>query len=179
MSRIGKAPIKILKGADLKINGSSIEVKGPKGKLSYNVPEGITLEMEGDELKVVRPDETKKSRSLHGLSRSMINNMVEGCVNGFVIKLDIEGVGFRAEMKGNRLVLSLGFSHPVLVIPPDGIEFKTPAQTKLEIHGADKQLVGEVAAKIRRLRKPEPYKGKGIKYEGEYIRRKAGKTSAK
>lgn len=179
MSRIGKSPINLPKNVNLKVSDNNISVKGPKGEMFYDLPEGISIEQEGDTLNIVRATEEKKVRSLHGLSRSMINNMVEGCSNGFKTTLIIDGVGFRAEMKGKRLLLNLGFSHPVLVIPPDGIEFVTPEQTKLEIHGADKQLVGEVAAKIKRLRKPEPYKGKGIRYEGEYIRRKAGKTSAK
>lgn len=179
MSRIGKSPINVPKGINLDIKEGNIKVKGPKGELSYALPAGITLEQDGEILNLIRANEEKKTKSLHGLSRSMINNMVEGCSNGFKINLIVDGVGFRAEMKGKRLLLNLGFSHPVLVIPPDGIEFKTPEQTKLEIHGVDRQLVGEVAAKIKRLRKPEPYKGKGIRYEGEYIRRKAGKTSAK
>ncbi|MDC1068069.1 50S ribosomal protein L6 [Candidatus Kapabacteria bacterium] len=179
MSRIGKAPITVPSGVKLKIDGNTVSAKGPKGELSYSLPNGISFEQDGDVLNVLRASEDKKTKSLHGLSRSMVNNIIEGCSNGFKILLNIEGVGFRAEMKGKRLLLNLGFSHPVVVIPPDGIEFNTPEQTKLEIIGANRQLVGEVAAKIRRLRKPEPYKGKGIKYDGEYIRRKAGKTSAK
>jgi large subunit ribosomal protein L6 len=179
MSRIGKAPINIPSGVNLDVKESTVKVKGPKGEMSYNLPEGISFERDGDVITIVRANEQKKVRSLHGLSRSIVNNMIVGVSDGFKILLNIEGVGFRAEMKGNRLFLSLGFSHPVLVIPPDGIEFVTPEQTKVIIQGSDRQLVGEVAAKIRKLRKPEPYKGKGIKYDGEYIRRKAGKTSAK
>lgn len=179
MSRIGKAPVNIPNNVQLSIDGNTVKAKGPNGELSYVLPEIISIEQNDNVLNVTRPNESKIAKAQHGLARSMVANMVTGVSEGNSIKLDVDGVGFRAEMKGKRLILSLGFSHPVVVIPPDGIELKALSQTKIEISGADKQLVGEVAAKIRRLRKPEPYKGKGIKYEGEYIRRKAGKTSAK
>ena len=179
MSRIGNAPIEVPEKVQIKLEGNTITAKGPSGELSYDMPDSIELKQEGNVLSFSRPNNSKSNKSLHGLSRAVVNNMVQGVNEGFKKVLNIEGVGFRAELKKDRLLLSLGFSHPVLVIPPDGVKFATPSQTSVEISGADKQLVGEVASKIRQLRKPEPYKGKGIRYEGEYIRRKAGKTSAK
>jgi large subunit ribosomal protein L6 len=179
MSRIGKSPVILPSNVQLNIDGKTVKAKGPKGELSYDLPEIISIEQNENVLNLVRPNDSKTAKAQHGLARSMVANLVNGVSEGNSIKLDVDGVGFRAEMKGTRLILSLGLSHPVVVIPPDGIELKALSQTKIEIAGTDKQLVGEVAAKIRRLRKPEPYKGKGIKYEGEYIRRKAGKTSAK
>lgn len=179
MSRIGKSPITIPDKVSVQIKGDSITAKGPKGELNFTKPEIISVEQDANTLHVKRSTEDKKARSLHGLTRSMINNMVVGVSEGFKKVLQIEGVGFRAEMKGSRLMLNLGYSHPIIVLPPNGVSFATPAATTVEIEGHDKQLVGEVAFKIRQLRKPEPYKGKGIRYQGEYIRRKAGKSASK
>lgn len=178
MSRIGNNPIAIPDKVDVKIGNGIISVKGPLGELSERIPEAIEVAIEDKEIKVSRKNEMKPVKSLHGLIRSLTANMVEGVSKGFEKTLLVEGVGFKAEIKGKNVLLSLGFSHPVLVIPPDGISLETPNANTLKIKGADKQAVGQLAAKIRKLRKPEPYKGKGIKYEGEYIRRKAGKTAA-
>lgn len=179
MSRIGNAPINVPNGVQVSMNGSELVAKGPKGELSFEVNNQISMEQADNVITFKRANDTKSAKSLHGLTRATVSNMVTGVSEGFKKLLLIEGVGFRAELKKDRLLLTLGFSHPVLVIPPKGIEFKVTSQTSVEVHGADKQLVGEVASKIKQLRKPEPYKGKGIKYEGEYIRRKAGKTAAK
>lgn len=179
MSRIGKKPISLPTGVETNIDGNKITVKGPKGELFELIPEDIAVVQEGQELLVQRPSDAKKHRALHGLSRALIANMVEGVTKGFEKKLELVGVGYRAQLQGKKLVLNLGFSHPVEVEAPEGIEFEVPANTKISIKGTDKQLVGNTAAKIRALRKPEPYKGKGIKYENEFIRRKAGKAGAK
>jgi large subunit ribosomal protein L6 len=179
MSRIGKSPISIPDKVNVQISGDNITAKGPKGELNFTKPEIISLEQDGNTIHVKRSSDDKRSKSLHGLTRSMIFNMVTGVSQGFKKVLQIEGVGFRAEMKGNRLMLNLGYSHPIIVLPPNGVSFATPNATTIEIDGHDKQLVGEVAYKIRKLRKPEPYKGKGIRYQGEYIRRKAGKSASK
>jgi large subunit ribosomal protein L6 len=177
MSRIGNAPITVPAGVDVTISSSSITVKGPKGELSRELPAVITVTQDGDVLTVARADDSGSSRALHGLIRSLVQNMVTGVTQGFQRDLDIVGVGFRAAAKGSSaLELSLGFSHPVLVDAPDGIEFVVPQPTRIEVHGIDKQLVGQVAANIRAWRKPEPYKGKGIRYSDEHVRRKAGKA---
>lgn len=179
MSRVGQQPIPVPAGVDVSIDGRHVVVKGPKGSLEHDVPEKITLAREGDELIVTRPDDERDSRSLHGLTRSLVNNMVVGVSEGFVRELEIVGVGYRAQAQGsNRLELQVGYSHPVHVDAPDGITFEVPAPTRIVVRGADKQQVGEVAANIRKVRKPEPYKGKGIRYVDEQVRRKAGKSAA-
>lgn len=179
MSRIGKQPISLPAGVDVKVEGSSISVTGPKGKLTQGFPSEITFTQEDGVIVANRPSENKKHRALHGLSRALLANMVAGVTNGFEKKLELVGVGYRAQMQGEKLVINIGFSHPVEVDAPEGIEFEVPAATKITVKGIDKQLVGNTAAHIRAIRKPEPYKGKGIKYENEIIRRKAGKAGAK
>lgn len=179
MSRIGKKIIEIPDKVTISEKDGLVTAKGPNGEQSLNLPEGISLEINDNQITVVRADDTKSIKSKHGMIRSMLANAVDGVNTGFKKTLLIEGVGFRAELKGTRLSLSLGYSHPILVIPPVGIEFQTPSQTSVVISGQDKQLVGEVASKLRDLRPPEPYKGKGVRYEGEVIRRKAGKSSSK
>ncbi|MDO4928793.1 MAG: 50S ribosomal protein L6 [Corynebacterium sp.] len=176
MSRVGKAPIAIPNGVETKIDGQFVEVKGPKGTLNLDVPAPIAVAVENGEIVVTRPDDNRKNRSLHGLSRSLINNMVVGVTEGFTIKMEIFGVGYRVNQKGKDLEFSLGYSHPVLIEAPEGVTFATDGPTKLSVSGIDKQKVGQIAAIIRRLRKDDPYKGKGIRYEGEQIRRKVGKT---
>ncbi len=178
MSRIGNTPIPVPSGVEVKISGRSVEVKGPKGTLSRDLPGEITIRQDGDELIVERPDDLTESKSMHGLSRSLVNNMVIGVAEGFRKELQIVGVGYRANAKGkNALELSLGFSHSVSVQAPDGVEFEVPEQTQIIVTGIDKQMVGQVAADIRSLRKPEPYKGKGVRYLGEHVIRKAGKAA--
>lgn len=179
MSRIGNQPIAIPSGVDITLDGHTLTVKGPKGTLSHQLPESMQVEVTADEVKVARPLDDKEHKSLHGLTRSLINNMVIGVTEGYSKTLEIVGVGYRAAMKGKNLNLTLGFSHPVIMEPPAGIEFETPEPTKIIVKGADKEVVGQVAAEIRDWRKPEPYKGKGVRYEGEHVRRKAGKTGAK
>jgi large subunit ribosomal protein L6 len=179
VSRIGRKPIEIPKGVTITRNGSNVKVKGPKGELESKVHPNITVEIKDNELIVTRPDDTKENKALHGLTRALIQNMVSGVLNVFTKTLDIVGVGYRAELKGKNLLLNIGFSHPIYFMPPDGVVLQTPAQTQIVISGIDKQLVGLVAAKIRSIRKPEPYKGKGIKYSDEQIQRKAGKTAGK
>ncbi|MBS6028218.1 MAG: 50S ribosomal protein L6 [Negativicoccus succinicivorans] len=179
MSRIGNQPIAIPSGVDITLDGHTLTVKGPKGTLSHKLPESMQVEIAADEVKVTRPSDDKEHKSLHGLTRSLINNMVIGVTEGYSKTLEIVGVGYRAAMKGKNLNLTLGFSHPVVMEPPAGIEFETPEPTKIIVKGADKEVVGQVAAEIRDWRKPEPYKGKGVRYEGEHVRRKAGKTGAK
>jgi large subunit ribosomal protein L6 len=177
MSRIGNAPVPIPSGVEIQLSGSSITVKGPKGQLSQEIPGSITVAQEDGQILVRRPDDERESRALHGLTRSLVNNMVVGVTEGFRKELDIVGVGYRAAVQGaGKLDLSLGFSHPVVVEAPEGIEFVVPQPTRIEVHGIDKQLVGQVAANIRSLRKPEPYKGKGVRYVDERVRRKAGKA---
>ncbi len=177
MSRIGKAPITVPGGVDVRIDGSTITVKGPKGELHRDVPEQVTVRQDGEELLVERVDDSRHARAMHGLVRSLVANMVTGVTDGFRKELDIVGVGYRAAAKGkNTIELALGFSHPVVVDAPDGIEFVVPQPTRIEVHGIDKQLVGQVAADIRAWRKPEPYKGKGVRYVDEHVRRKAGKA---
>jgi len=177
MSRIGKAPIAVPGGVDVKIDGATVTVKGPKGELSRQVDEQVSVRQDGDQLLVERNDDSREARALHGLTRSLIANMVTGVTEGFRKELDIVGVGYRAALKGNKAIeLALGFSHPVVVNAPEGIDFVVPAPTRIEVHGIDKQLVGQVAADIRAWRKPEPYKGKGVRYVDEHVRRKAGKA---
>lgn len=177
MSRIGKAPIPVPSGVDVSISGAKITVKGPKGELSRELPELVTVRQDGDEILVERVNDEREARALHGLIRSLVANMVTGVTEGFRKELDIVGVGYRAAAKGsNGIELALGFSHPVVVEAPDGISFVVPVPTRIEVHGIDKQLVGQVAADIRAWRKPEPYKGKGVRYVDEHVRRKAGKA---
>ena len=176
MSRIGFAPVSVPSGVTVTINGQNVEVKGPKGTLAEEIPAPITVAQEGEELVVSRPDDRRKNRSLHGLSRSLVFNMIEGVTKGYTIKMEIFGVGYRVQQKGQDLEFSLGYSHPILIEAPEGITFAVDGATKLSITGIDKQLVGQIAANIRRLRKDDPYKGKGIRYEGEQVRRKVGKT---
>ncbi len=179
MSRIGKKPIVIPEKVQVTIQDNLIKAKGPLGELSYKLPEQIKYNLENNILTFSRESDVKHVRALHGLCRALTSNIIEGVSKGFEKGLQIEGVGFKAELKGDRVLLALGFSHPILIIPPAGISFEVPTANSLKVKGIDKQLVGLVAAKIRDLRKPEPYKGKGIRYVGEFIRRKAGKTSAK
>jgi large subunit ribosomal protein L6 len=177
MSRIGKAPIPVPQGVTVDIQGGSVTVKGPKGTLAHQVPAPITVRQEDGQLLVERPDDERQSRSLHGLTRTLVNNMVVGVSDGFRKELEIVGVGYRATAQGNdRVELALGFSHPVRVQAPAGITFEVPSANRLGVVGIDRQLVGQVAADIRALRKPEPYKGKGVRYAGERVIRKAGKT---
>ncbi|MBU7007448.1 50S ribosomal protein L6 [Phosphitispora fastidiosa] len=179
MSRIGRMPINIPQGVDIKIEGSVVTVKGPNGQLTRTVHNDMILELEDGQLLVKRPSEEKFHKSLHGLTRSLINNMVEGVTKGFQKSLDLVGVGYRAAKQGNKLVLTVGYSHPVEIEPKEGIEIEVPAATKVIVKGADKEAVGALAANIRKVRPPEPYKGKGIKYDTERIRRKAGKAGTK
>ncbi|MEY2641561.1 MAG: ribosomal protein [Actinomycetota bacterium] len=180
MSRIGKAPVVVPSGVDVNISGATISVKGPKGTLTRTLAGGITVRKDEGALVVERPDETRQSRSLHGLSRALVQNMVVGVTEGFTKELEIVGVGYRAEPKGpSALRLNLGFSHPVDFPGPDGITFEVPVQTRIIVKGIDKELVGQVAANIRSIRKPEPYKGKGVRYVDERILRKAGKAGKK
>jgi large subunit ribosomal protein L6 len=176
MSRIGKLPIPVPANVDVTIDGQQISVKGPKGTLAHTVAEPITVEREDGVLAIKRPDDERRSRALHGLTRSLVNNLVVGVTDGYEKKLEIHGVGYRVQLKGSDLEFSLGFSHPVKVTPPEGITFVVEAPTRFSVQGIDKQRVGEVAANIRKLRKPDPYKGKGVRYAGEKIRRKVGKT---
>ena len=178
MSRVGKNPIGLPEGVEVKINKGTVEVTGPKGNLSGEVNQDIKLDIKDGQLTVSRPNDSKYYKSLHGLYRSLLNNMVEGVTKGFEKKLEIVGVGYKAEMSKGRLSLQLGYSHPIVFLPPEGVEVVVADPTNITVRGIDKHLVGQVAAKIRSFRPPEPYKGKGIKYVGEYIRRKAGKTAA-
>jgi len=178
MSRVGRAPIPVPSGVDVTIADRQITVKGPKGQLERTIPGEITIRREGDELLVERPDDERANRAMHGLVRSLVNNMVLGVTDGFRKDLEIIGVGYRATAQGPaKLELALGFSHPVRIDAPDGITFDVPAPTSVGIVGIDKELVGQVAADIRAIRKPEPYKGKGVRYRDEYVARKAGKTA--
>ena len=179
MSRIGKAPITVPSGVDINISGRTITVKGPKGTLSREIPGEITVRQEESTLFVERPNDERTNRAQHGLVRSLVNNMVVGVTDGFAKELEIVGVGYRAEAQGQNLRLALGFSHPVMVNAPEGITFEVPAQTRVIVKGIDKELVGQVAANIRSIRKPEPYKGKGVRYLNERIIRKAGKAGKK
>ncbi len=178
MSRIGRKPIPIPKGVKIEIDNNLITVHGPKGELQTKIHESISASVEQNEVVLKRINEEKISKSLHGLWRALLANMVKGVSDGYQRKLEIVGVGYKAELKGRGIQLALGYSHPILFLPPAGIKLEVPQPTSIVISGIDKQLVGQVAAKIRAFRKPEPYKGKGVKYEGEYIRRKAGKAAA-
>jgi large subunit ribosomal protein L6 len=177
MSRIGRNPITVPAGVDINIDGRQVTVKGPKGTLSRELAGAITVRQDGSTLVVERPNDERQNRALHGLTRTLVSNMVTGVTAGFTKELDIVGVGYRAEAQGSTgLKLALGFSHPVLIDAPAGIEFEVPAPTKIVVKGIDKESVGQVAANIRSIRKPEPYKGKGVRYAGEKVLRKAGKT---
>ncbi|ASR04527.1 50S ribosomal protein L6 [Gordonia rubripertincta] len=176
MSRIGKNPIEIPAGVDVTVDGQRVSVKGPKGELSLTVSEPITVAKEDNTIVVTRPNDERRSRALHGLSRSLINNLVIGVTQGYTTKMEIFGVGYRVQAKGNDLEFALGYSHPVPIEAPEGITFAVESPTKFSVSGIDKQKVGQISANIRRLRRPDPYKGKGIRYEGEQIRRKVGKT---
>ena len=176
MSRIGRLPIAIPAGVDIKIDGQDVAVKGPKGELSLSVKSPIQVAIEDGQLLVTRPDDERESRSLHGLTRTLINNNIIGVTEGYSKGLEVVGTGYRVIAKGTGLELALGFSHPVNVEAPEGISFELEGNTKITVRGIDKQAVGETAANIRKLKKPEPYKGKGIRYAGEIVRRKAGKA---
>jgi large subunit ribosomal protein L6 len=177
VSRIGKQPIPVPSGVEVKIDGTTVSVKGPKGELTRTFSEMMGISVEEGTILVTRPDDSREAKSLHGLTRTLVSNMVTGVSEGFAKNLEIVGVGYRATLKGKDLELALGFSHPVLVTPEPGIEFEVPQPTRITVRGIDKQRVGQVAAEIRAWRKPEPYKGKGVRYEGEYVRRKLGKAA--
>mgnify|MGYP003461875738 FL=1 len=176
MSRIGRLPVTVPSGVDIAIEGQTVKVKGPKGELSHVVAEPIVVEKGDAVLEVKRPDDARTSRALHGLTRTLVNNMVLGVTDGYEKKLEIHGTGYRVLAKGSNLEFALGYSHSITVEPPAGITFVVENQTRFSVQGIDKQLVGEVAANIRKLRKPDPYKGKGVRYAGEQIRRKVGKA---
>ena len=176
MSRIGRLPIPVPAGVEVKIDGNNVEVKGPKGSLSLAVAAPITVAVEDGNVIVTRPDDERTSRSLHGLTRTLISNNIVGVTQGFTKGIEIVGTGYRVTAKGSAVEFALGYSHPILVEPPAGITFTVDGNTKLTVSGIDKQAVGEVAANLRKLRKPEPYKGKGVRYAGEVVRRKAGKS---
>ena len=177
MSRIGRLPVPLPKGVDVSVSGRTVQVKGPKGQLVRQVHPDMQVAVAGGTVTVARPTDQRHHRALHGLTRALIANMVKGVVDGFKVDLEIQGVGYRAQLKGEELELALGFSHPVVVPPPDGITFEVPQPTVVLVKGIDKQRVGQVAAEIRKLRPPEPYKGKGIRYAGEHVRRKVGKRA--
>ncbi len=177
MSRIGKQPIPVPAGVSVAIEPEVVRVNGPKGELFERIPRDISVEREGEELLVKRPTNRGEHRALHGLTRSLVANMVQGVTDGYQKVLEIHGVGYRAQLKGHDLELALGFSHPVAVPAPDGIEFEVPSPTRIVVKGISKQLVGETAATIRKRRPPEPYKGKGVRYEGEFVARKVGKRA--
>ena len=180
MSRIGKLPVKIPAGVDVKVEDNVVTVKGPKGTLSQSVNQNIGVSVENGELKVSRPNDEKENRAMHGLYRALIHNMVTGVTTGFTKNLELVGVGYRAEANNpSQLTINIGFSHPVIVKAPENVTFATPAPTKISVSGIDKQVVGEIAAEIRAIRKPEPYHGKGIRYEGEFVRHKEGKSGKK
>jgi large subunit ribosomal protein L6 len=178
MSRIGKLPVTVPSGVDVNIEGRQVTVKGPKGTLTHTVVEPLTIERDSESGAIVvrRPDDERRSRAMHGLSRSLVNNLVVGVTSGYEKKMEIHGVGYRVALKGSNLEFALGYSHSITVEPPAGITFAVETPTRFSIQGIDKQLVGETAANIRKLRKPEPYKGKGVRYAGENVRRKVGKT---
>ena len=177
MSRIGRAPIPIPEGVTVDIKGQAVTVAGPKGELRHTVVEPIRIAEQDGQLVVTRPTDRGPHRALHGLSRSLVANMVEGVSTGFERRLEIQGVGYRAQLKGTALEMAVGFSHPVTIDPPEGIQFDVPAPTQVVVRGIDKQAVGEIAAQIRAVRPPEPYKGKGVRYAGEIVRRKVGKRA--
>jgi large subunit ribosomal protein L6 len=177
MSRIGKQPIELPSGVNVAISPGRVQVNGPLGELSQNVPARMLIEQDDGTLVVKRPTERGDDRALHGLTRSLVANMVEGVTKGFEKRLELQGVGYRAALRGTDLELNVGFSHPVVIKPPQGIAFEVPDATSVLVKGIDKQQVGEIAAQVRKVRPPEPYKGKGIRYEGEYVRRKVGKRA--
>ena len=177
MSRIGRAPIQIPDGVTVTVSGQNVTVKGPKGELSHSVVEPIRVAQEDGTIVVTRPTDRGPHRALHGLSRTLVANMVEGVSSGFERQLEIVGVGYRAQLKGSNLEMALGFSHPVTIPPPEGVSFEVPAPTQVVVRGIDKQVVGQIAAQIRGVRPPEPYKGKGVRYAGEQVRRKVGKRA--
>jgi len=176
MSRIGRLPIEVPAGVDISVEGATVSVKGPKGSLSRDIAPQLTIVREDGTLRVERPDDGKQSRELHGLTRTLIANMVTGVTTGYRKGLEITGVGYRAQLVGKKLQLSLGYSHPIEIDPPEGVAFEVENPTRLAVTGIDKELVGHVAARVRAMRKPEPYKGKGVRYSGEVVRRKAGKA---
>ncbi|GAA3761691.1 50S ribosomal protein L6 [Salinactinospora qingdaonensis] len=176
MSRIGRLPISVPKGVEVTIDGQDVKVKGPKGELSHTIDEPITISYEDGELRVIRPNDQPDVRSLHGLTRALLANIIQGVSQGYSKTLEIHGVGYRVQARGDNLEFSLGYSHPITVEPPEGITFRVERPTQLVVEGIDKQLVGQVAANIRNLRRPDPYKAKGVRYQGERIRRKAGKA---
>ena len=176
MSRVGKQPIPIPSGVEVKINGQSVSVMGPKGALDRTFPEEVSFALEDGEVRVERPSDDRRSRAMHGLSRALLANMVIGVSEGYRKELQLVGVGYRAALKGQDLELQVGFSHPVSIVPPDGVAFEVPEPTKVIVSGIDKERVGQASADIRKVRPPEPYKGKGIRYVDEYVRRKAGKA---
>jgi large subunit ribosomal protein L6 len=177
MSRIGGRPIEIPDGVTVEIGAGVVSVKGPKGELSQSVSPSMRIEQSNGTLTVERPSDRGEHRALHGLTRTLVANMVEGVTNGFEKRLEIQGIGYRARLQGKALEMTLGYSHPVSISPPDGIEFEVPQPTEVVVRGIDKQLVGEIAARVRKQRPPEPYKGKGVRYSGEYVRRKVGKRA--
>jgi large subunit ribosomal protein L6 len=177
MSRIGRQPIAVPAGVTVAIEPERVTVNGPRGELSERIPRDIQVEQADEQIRVTRPTDRGEHRALHGLTRSLIANMVQGVTDGFEKRLEIQGVGYRAQLRGRDLELALGYSHPVSIKAPDGIEFEVPTPTRIVVKGASKQQVGEIAATIRKQRKPEPYKGKGIRYEGEYVARKVGKRA--
>ncbi len=177
MSRIGKQPIPVPAGVTIAIDPERVTVNGPKGELSERIHRDINVEHTGDQVLVSRPTDRGEHRALHGLTRTLVANMVQGVTNGFEKRLEIQGVGYRAQLRGRDLELALGYSHPVSVKAPEGIEFEVPQPTRIVVRGSSKQVVGEIAAFVRKQRKPEPYKGKGIRYEGEYVARKVGKRA--
>jgi large subunit ribosomal protein L6 len=177
MSRIGKAPIEIPTGVNVAVSPGRVQVNGPLGELSQQVPQRMQVEQEDGTILVKRPTERGEDRALHGLTRTLIANMVEGVTKGFEKRLEIQGVGYRAGLRGTSLELNVGYSHPVVIEPRAGIEFEVPAPTQVIVKGIDKQIVGQTAAEVRKVRPPEPYKGKGIRYEGEFVRRKVGKRA--
>ena len=180
MSRIGKLPITVPSGVDVGVDGAGlVTVKGPKGSLTHTLPGKIGVEREEGSIQVTRPDDERGSKALHGLTRSLIANMVTGVTQGFEKKLEIVGTGYRVQAKGSTLEFALGYSHPIVVTPPDGVAFAVESPTKFSVSGIDKQKVGEVAANLRKLRKPDPYKGKGVRYAGEQVKRKVGKAGKK
>lgn len=178
MSRIGRQPIDVRQGVEVKLDGLRLTVKGPRGQLEFDHHEDMTVKIEDGVIRVERPSDVRQHRALHGLTRSLIANMVEGVTDGFKKSLEIHGVGYKAEKKGNGIKLTLGFSHTIDFEPPKGVNIEVPAPTQIVVEGMDKQAVGQAAAEIRSFRPPEPYKGKGIRYVGEHVRRKAGKTAA-
>jgi large subunit ribosomal protein L6 len=176
MSRVGKNPVVVPSGVDVTIDGQNVKAKGPKGELSLSISEPIQVALEDGAVVVTRPNDERRNRALHGTSRSLVQNIVTGVHEGYTTKMEIFGVGYRVQAKGSDLEFALGYSHPVPIKAPEGITFAVESPTKFSVSGIDKQKVGEISAKIRRLRRPDPYKGKGIRYEGEQIRRKVGKT---